>query len=145
MLALLPLLLQSATTPPMPDLPACTFDRPARLVTRKADLPADARAELDRLFQASAGIAEANAFFESTDSITTNAPHHRFLRAYRIDDAWLIWFESGGIVLSRAMLALRPLRGDDGRIGLHADPGSHFSGDLCASSRAYLMGARSAG
>ena len=143
MLVLLPLLFQTSPVPPMPQLPACSFDRPAMLVERKADLPADVIAELERLFRRGKGIAEANSFFETSDAPITDAPQTRFLRAYQLDDHWIIWFEPGGAVPT--MLVLAPSRGDDGKIGLYAQPGSHFMGDLCVASHAYLMGVRSAG
>lgn len=140
------LLLQAAAIPPMPDLPTCTFDRPATVVARKAELPPEAVAELDRLFKFNRGIVEAGLYFEASDSVLVpNAPRARFLRAYGVGEIWFIWYEVGGIGLQRNVIALMPLRGDDGQIALRAAPGSNFSGDLCAASKGYLSGARSAG
>jgi len=143
---LLSLLLQVTPIPDTPEPPACSFERSATLVTRKTDLPAAAIAELDRLFETAHGIAEASDYFEVTDSVSvSDAPRARFLRAYGVGELWFVWFERGGIGLSRHVFALGPRRGDDGKIGLHALPGSYFAGDLCAASRAYLAGVRSAG
>ncbi|AQR74484.1 hypothetical protein [Sphingomonas sp. LM7] len=143
---LLSLLLQASPIPAMPAFPACSFDQTAKLVERKTDLPATAAAELERFFQGTQGIAEAGDYFESTDNIRfSDAPRARFVRAYGVGKFWFVWFERGGIGLSRQVVALGPWRGDDGKIGLYTLPGSHFSGDLCAASKAYLAGVRNAG
>jgi len=124
-------------------LPPCDFDQPALLVERMADLPPGAVAAFDAMFGDDRGTAEAGAYFESTDYIQTPAPRRRFIRAYRIGETWIIWYERGGIVLSEGMVALYPRSGDDGVVALQVMPGSLFGGDLCASSKAYLAGARS--
>ncbi|MBO9621762.1 MAG: hypothetical protein J7500_03525 [Sphingomonas sp.] len=135
---------QAPPIPPMPNLSPCAFERPARLVERKDALPAEAIQELDRLFRSNKGIAEAGAYFEASDSIQIpDAPRSRFLRAYLVGDTWFIWFETGGIGLSRQVVALQPRRRDDGVVQLYAVPGSLFSGDLCAAGKAFLAGVRS--
>jgi hypothetical protein len=142
----LSLLLQATPIPAMPEFPACSFDRPAKLAERKTDLPAAVIAELERLFRSAHGIAETGDYFEATDNIRfSDAPRARFIRAYGVGAYWFVWFERGGIGLSQHVVALGPWRGDDGKIGLYALPGSFFSGDLCAASKAYLGGVRSAG
>ncbi|TGX54718.1 hypothetical protein E5A73_04465 [Sphingomonas gei] len=67
------------------------------------------------------------------------------MRAYRVGAIWFVWYEVGGIALQRNVVALMPQRGDDGRTALRLAAGSHFSGDLCAASRAFLAGVRSVG
>ena len=123
--------------------PPCTFDQPATLVERMADLPPGVMAAFDAMFGDDRGTAEAGAYFESTDYVQTPAPRRRFIRAYRIGEVWIIWYERGGIVLSEGMVALGPRYGDNGVVALQGVPGSNFGGDLCASSKAFLAGARS--
>jgi hypothetical protein len=134
------------SAPAMPEFPECRFDRTARLVERLADLPAPVRSEMGRLFESAGGIADAGDYFEASDSAISNAPTARFLRAYFVQDSWLIWFERGGVGLGRHMMAMAERRDDKtGGLVMRTVPGSHFATDLCAGSKAYLMGARSAG
>ncbi|MFZ5747052.1 MAG: hypothetical protein ACOY45_05265 [Pseudomonadota bacterium] len=132
-------------TPPMPDLPACSRGASWQMVARKADLPPDVLAVLDTSFAQTHGIAEAGSDFEAGDSIVTDFPQARFLRAYRIGNQWFIWFERGGAGLSRYLLGIGDVPAGSGRHETGVLPGSHFTGDLCAGMRACLAGARSAG
>jgi hypothetical protein len=128
------------------NLPPCAFDGGAVLVERKGDLPTEASLEIERLFAPIGGIAEAGTFFESSDAATTDAPSARFIRAYHIGDVWIIWFERGGVGLSAHTVALEPETDEStGKQVLRAAPGSSFQGDLCAGSKAFVAGARSAG
>ena len=130
----------------MPRFAPCKFRKRAILVERKSDLPPAALLELTRLFVSIGGIADAGEFFESSDAPTSNAPTARFIRAYFVQSTWFIWFERGGIALTRSTVALTETRDDKtGPTVLRATPGSHFVGDLCAGSNAFLSGARSAG
>ena len=126
-------------------LPPCTFDQPATLVERMADLPPGVisafDAGFDGRFGGNRGTAEVGADFESTDDIGTWAPRRRFIRAYRIGEVWIIWYEQGGVERTRRMVALAAVRGGDGDGALRALSDSHFGGDLCLASKAYLAGA----
>jgi hypothetical protein len=135
------------TIPNKPEVAPCRFATPARLVSRKAELPGAARAALDGLFQPVNGIAEADAFFESSDAISArHGPRARFLRAYYVQGTWLIWFERGGIALMRNVVALIERKDSaTGQSDFQMEAGSVLTGDLCAASKAFLAGVRSAG
>lgn len=134
------------SAPPAKQLPSCVFEGGAALIERKADLPAEASSELDRLFAQIGGIAEAGQFYESSDVQMTKGPKARFIRAYHVGDLWFVWFERGGIGVSSYTLALAPsLEDASGRKVLKMAPGSSFQGDLCAGSKAFIAGARSGG
>ena len=136
----------SPSAPPMPQYPPCDFGQPARLVERMAALPAPVRAELERLFATANGIAEAGAFFESSDAYSGNPPTARFIRAYFVADTWFVWFERGGIGVERNVVALAETDDRDTRTRVvRAVPGSLISTNLCAGSKAFLTGARSVG
>lgn len=138
--------MQDRLVPEMPRFAPCKFEQRAILVERKSELPPEALLELTRLFAPIGGIADAGEFFESSDAATSNAPTARFIRAYFVQNTWFIWFERGGVALTRSTVALTETHGEKtGTTVLRAAPGSHFSGDLCAGSNAFLSGARSAG
>lgn len=136
----------NAATPDRPKLPACSFDGGAALVERKSAMPPEALSEVERLFAPIGGIADKDEFFEASDAPTTKAPTARFIRAYHVRDIWIVWFERGGIGLSSQTVALVPtLDPTSRRMVLRAAGGSSFQGNLCAGSKAFLAGARSAG
>lgn len=142
---LLSLLLHAAPIPAMPEFPACSFEQSAKVAARKTDLPAAALAEVEGFLQGTQGIAAGDYFDSSGSFRISDTPRARFVRAYGVGKLWFVWFERGGIGLSRQVVALGPGHGDDGEIGLYALPGSHFSADLCAASEACLARVRSAG
>lgn len=130
--------------PPRPDLPPCSFAGPAQQVDTLAALPAQVRAELLRALAAGGGLAEAGEAFTRTDVVHDRSlPRRRFARAYLTGDTWFVWFEQGGFAYNLTMVALVRPRG--AASGYRAVPGSRFTGNLCAASRAFLAGARSTG
>lgn len=136
-----------ASNPAPPNLPACTFDMPARRVDKLSDLPGPIRAEVNRFFSAaSGGLAEAGTRFIPTDYIDDpTVPRRRFIRAYFVRDVWFIWYEQGGFASNYMMVALTRQAAEEGPARHLAMPGSRFVGNLCAGSKAFLNGARSAG
>lgn len=132
--------------PPMPKVPECGFSKPVKQVASMTDLPEQVRAELVRFFASSGGLADANSEFNSTDVVEdTSVPRLRFIRAYLTEDVWFVWWEAGGVGRGLNTLALKRGRGK-GREqeAYRAEPGSIFTGDLCAGSKAFLAGARAA-
>ena len=132
--------------PDLPIVPACTFARPAKEVRSPHDLPEQVRMEVVRFFESGGGLADADGMFNSTDVIDAeNVPHRRFLRAYLIDNVWLIWWEMGGHAHGVNTLALiRRHQAGGGPPLYSAVPGSIFTGNVCAGSEAFLAGARAA-
>jgi hypothetical protein len=132
--------------PSMPNVPECSFTKPFRQVGSMADLPEQVRAELVGFFAGSGGLADANGEFNSTDvAENKRVPRARFVRAYLTEDVWFIWWESGGVGRGLNTLALKQGRGKGSEVeAYHAEPGSIFTGDLCAGSKAFLAGARAA-
>ena len=133
--------------PEMPNLPQCTFTSPAKEVRSLAELPEEVRTEVMRFFKGGGGIADTDGEFNSTDYIDDEAvPRVRFIRAYLTKDVWFVWWEAGGIVHNLNTLALTRQRDEGGGSPVfRAAPGSGFTGDLCAGSKAFLTGARAAG
>ena len=151
------LLLSLAQTPPVKteawkerhfprpfEAPACVFTKPSKEVASLNDLPVQVRWEVMRFFTAGGGIADVDGEYNSTDFIDDGSvPRRRFIRAYLTEDVWLIWYERGGIIRGGNTLALTRQRDGDGVATIfRATPGSGFSGDLCAGSKAFLSGAR---
>jgi hypothetical protein len=146
-------LLQTAVADPgrkerhFPDalpLPRCRFEQPARLATSMARLPEQVRAEIERFFAAGGGIADVDGEYNSTDYVDdSRVPRRRFIRAYFVQNVWLVWWEAGGFVRRAGTLALTARPGSHDRpVTFAASPGSMFTGDLCIGSKAFLMGAR---
>lgn len=131
--------------PEMPNIAPCLFDEPDLRVERKSGLPPEVLAGVVRAF-APTRIADAGEYFESTDVVSGKYPQARFLRAYFVRDTWFLWYERGGIALSRFSIAFIQMRDAETRTMVWAPaPGSLFVNNLCAGAKAYLLGARSAG
>ena len=131
--------------PEMPSVAPCVFDEPDLRVERKSGLPSEVLAGVAKAF-APTGIADAGEYFESTDVISGKYPRARFLRAYFVRDTWFLWYERGGIALSRFSIAFIQMRDARTRAMVWAPaPGSMFVDNLCAGTKAYLSGARSPG
>ncbi len=131
--------------PEMPSIAPCVFDEPDLRVERKSGLPPEVLAGVAKAF-APIGIADVGEYFESTDVISGKYPQARFLRAYLVRDTWFLWYERGGIALSRFSIAFVQMRDANTRIMVWAPaPGSLFVDNLCAGTKAYLAGVRSAG
>jgi hypothetical protein len=126
------------------EAPGCAFSRPSKEVGSLKDLPPQVRSEVMRFFTAGGGLADRNGEFNSTDFIDDRrVPSRRFIRAYLTEDVWFIWYEQGGFVRNTNTLALTRQRDGDGIATIfRATPGSGFTGDLCAGSKAFLSGAR---
>jgi hypothetical protein len=132
--------------PDMPVLPACGLGKGAGMSVSIANLPKEASSELLRYFKSGGGIAEADGAYNSTDVVDGKIPRYRFIRAYHVKDYWIIWYERGGIVTGQMTLALEPDKvAKDGRHNYRTMPGTALSGNLCAATKALLIGVRSGG
>jgi hypothetical protein len=137
--------LASAAHAEAPLLPTCELGDRVALVERLDQLPADARAGLQHGFAVAHGIAEVGAPFAASDSTPGNLPEARFIRAYRAGDTWMVWFERGGVGLGTHTVALGYRTDEAGNRSIGLMPGGSFAGDLCAGTKAYFAGVRSAG
>lgn len=126
------------------EVPACTFAKPSKEIASLNGLPSQVRSEVLRFFSNGGGIANVDGEFNSTDYVEDRSvPRRRLIRAYFTEDVWLIWYEQGGFGRSANTLALTRQRDGDGVATVYrATPGSGFSGELCAGSKAFLLGAR---
>jgi hypothetical protein len=133
---------EDRVVPAVPDLRPCVLEHGSVQVRRKAVLPREVTIELDRLMADARGVAEAGEYFENTDAPVSSAPSARFIRAYHVRNVWFIWLERGGY----QTVALAPRHdATTGASTFRVVPGSHFVGDLCAGTKAFFLGARSAG
>lgn len=139
-----PIVWKERNQPDMPRLSRCEFRERASEASSFGALPRQVAAELARFFGPAGGLADAGGAFNSTDVVEDRGvPQRRFVRAYLVRDVWLIWYEHGGIGHHLHTLALTKARdGASGATVFRATPGSNFTGDLCAGSRAFLAGAR---
>lgn len=129
----------------LPPPPECAFEGGATRFDSLAALPEHVRAAIGRLFEPWKGMADAGVPYRWGDvfSSTDPMPRTRFVRAYRAGGTWFLWYDAGGFGIMRQTLALveeRDPHTDQMRAG--GLPGSRFSGDLCAGSKAFLAGAR---
>lgn len=126
------------------ETPACIFAKPSKEIASLKGLPIQVKSEVMRFFSNGGGIADIDGEFNSTDYVEDRSvPGRRFIRAYLTEDVWFIWYEQGGFGRSANTLALTRKRDADGVATIYrATPGSGFSGDLCAGSKAFLLGAR---
>ncbi len=132
----------------LPKPPACEFAGGAVQVDRLSDLPPHVRIAVDRLFAPMNGMAEAGRPYNWTDVIASSdlSPRTRFVRAYFTGNIWFIWYDAGGVGIMRQTIGIGEFRDPQtGRLTAGGLPGSRFSGDLCAGSKAYLAGVRSIG
>jgi hypothetical protein len=130
--------------PDVPVLPACNLGRGATIAHSIASLPKAASTEISRFFRAGGGISEADGSYNSTDVTGDGVPQRRFLRAYHVQNYWIIWYERGGFVTGRVTLALELDKAAKGGAEVYqAMPGTVLSGDLCAATKALLVGVRS--
>ncbi|MBY9063155.1 hypothetical protein K7957_09435 [Sphingomonas yunnanensis] len=83
-------LLATATAAP----PRC--GAPGAAIETMRALPAAARLELSR-YLADGGIADAGQRHDAIDVRHPGVPRHRFVRADRWGDEWVVRYESGGI------------------------------------------------
>jgi hypothetical protein len=94
-------LLATATVPPR------CGPRAVAVETMRA-LPAAARLELTR-FLATGGIADAGQRHDPIDVRHPGVPRHRFVRADRRGDVWIVRYESGGIAARWDSVTLLPV------------------------------------
>lgn len=153
-IAITSILASTITSSPEADMPVsmgsrnseCAFGQPAILASSIRELPDTVGSELQRFFEPVGGMADAEQAFNSTDqAVYRAAPQRRFIRAYFVRDVWLVWYEHGGFAYHLQMLALtrQPARSGNQHV-FRAAPGSSFTGDLCAASKAFLAGVRAA-
>ncbi|MHC9419086.1 hypothetical protein ACYZX9_10890 [Sphingomonas citri] len=71
-------------------------------------LPAAARLELSR-YLAPGGIADAGQRHDAIDVRHPGVPRHRFVRADRRGDVWIVRYESGGIAARWDSVTLVPV------------------------------------
>lgn len=90
-------------------LPGCSI-RGNAVETMRA-LPAAARLELTR-YLAPGGIADAGQRRDAIDVLHPGVPRHRFVRADRRGDLWVVRYESGGIAARWDSVTLVPIAGD---------------------------------
>lgn len=93
-------------TMPAPPPPRCGA-RGVAIETMRA-LPAAARLELTR-FLAAGGIADAGQRHDAIDVRQPGVPRHRFVRADRRGDVWIVRYESGGIAARWDSVTLVPI------------------------------------
>ncbi len=129
--------------PDVPAVPACRLG-PGRPIGRIVDLPGDVQAELRRFYGPVGGMSDAGGMFNPTDVIDRSVPTRRFVRAYHVGSTWIIWYESGGGYHDLQTIALRPRPSDGGKgMTLTVEPGTSFTGNLCAASKGMLRGVKS--
>lgn len=129
--------------PEMPRLPPCALQDASVVMTLTA-LPEPLAVEIQRFFESIGGMSDAGGPYNSTDVIDGKVPRSRFLRAYRVGNAWIIWFEKGGFVSGPRTLAFRENKQvRAGERAYQAMPGTFFSGELCMATKAILAGVRS--
>lgn len=130
----------------MPKLAPCEFGQPAQQTLLLEALPKEIQSELSRFFGPAGGLVDANGAFNRTDVIDDpKVPQRRFVRAYFVQNTWLIWYEHGGFGYHLHTLALtRWPGGRSDQANYRATPESSFTGDLCVGSKAFLAGARAA-
>ncbi|MBB3693937.1 hypothetical protein [Sphingomonas sp. BK580] len=104
-------LLIAALLATMPASPRCGARGPA-VETLRA-LPAAARLELSR-YLTPGGIADAGQRHDAIDVRHPGVPRHRFVRAERRGNEWIVRYESGGIAARWDSVTLVPVV-DDGR------------------------------
>ena len=136
--------LSKAPTAPMRHLPVCALTGANAVASSLAELPSGAVAELQRFFGPAHGLADAGQDYNATDvTDDPNRPWRRFLRAYRVGESWIVWYEHGGIAHHSQVIALR-LSNGSGAGTYSMIPGSNLNGDLCSASEAILKGVRAA-
>lgn len=84
--------------------------RGAAVETMRA-MPAAARLELSR-FLATGGIADAGQRHDAIDVRHPGVPRHRFVRADRRGDVWVVRYESAGIAARWDSVTLVPVVAD---------------------------------
>ena len=89
--------LKERNHPDMPILPACDLGKKAKVATYIASLPKEVSAELARLSRSVGGVSEANCPYNSTDVVDGRVPTRRFIRAYHVQNNWIVWYEHGGL------------------------------------------------
>ncbi|WP_380785162.1 hypothetical protein [Sphingomonas sp. R86521] len=130
--------------PDMPILPACDLGNQADIADSIASLPKEVSVELARFSKSGGGISEANGPYNGTDVVDGSVPTRRFIRAYHVQNKWIVWYEHGGLVTGIVTLGLELDNSTkDGRRAYRAMPGTVLSGDLCAATKALLAGVRS--
>ncbi len=97
-------LLAAATAPPRCGTPDAA---PDAVVGTMRTLPAAVRLALSH-YLAPGGIADAGQRHDAIDVRHPGVPRHRFVRAERRGDAWVVRYESGGIAARWDSVTLVP-------------------------------------
>jgi len=103
-------LLLAALLATMPAPPPPCGARGAAVEMMRA-LPAAARLELSR-YLAPGGIADAGQGYDAIDVRHSDVPRHRFVRADRRGNEWVVRYESGGIAARWDSVTLVPVAVD---------------------------------
>ena len=131
--------------PDMPVLPRCDLGSGTTIADSIKALPTDVVGELTRFFEATIPMSDAGGPFNSTDVVDGRVPNRRFLRAYRTERYWVIWYELGGRISGPRTIALHRNPARTNRAAMfQIAPGTAFAGDLCIAAKAILSGVRSA-
>jgi hypothetical protein len=155
LLALLSAMLQSAplspsawkerNQPDTPNMPACELGEGVLVMESIKTLPHDGEAAVRRSFGPH-GLSDAGGPFNSSDVISSqSAPQtRRFLRAYQVQAYLVVWYEKGGGMAAgpRTVAFMRRGRSTETASDYEMIPGTIFSGDLCAATKAILVGVR---
>jgi hypothetical protein len=89
-------------------------------------------------------MAEPGAAFNPVD--VGSGPHHRFLRAGSYGNTLFVWYEHGGLGYHRHVAFFSPVASSDPP-STSLRPfmlGSFVSEDLCAATKAFIIGVRPA-
>ncbi len=146
------LTLQAAALPPdtwkernHPDMPivsACKIGHETP-VSKFSKLPVAVRVELNRFFGPVGGLSEADGPFNSSDVVNGKVPSRRFIKAYHLGNAWVIWYERGGFFHNLQTIELASQANDrDKGNTLRVQPATTFIGDLCTATKAIVGGVR---
>jgi hypothetical protein len=131
--------------PEEPVLQPCELGKATTITHTFAELPGDVALELARFFDTTPAMSDKGGLFNSTDVVDGNVPPRRFLRAYQRGDYWVIWYERGGGLASgpRTIALRRSSEQGSQAIRFDVAPGTSFTADLCAATKATLAGVRS--
>lgn len=129
--------------PDRPVLPSCALAGGATIADSIQQLPEGVSRELARFFGDKAAMSDTGEPFNSTDVVDGVVPQRRFVRAYQAGRYWVIWYEHGGIGYAVKTIALRQTEASGDRTDFQTLPGTTFTGDLCAATKAMVSGVRS--
>ena len=132
--------------PDLPVFPDCEIAADATVALSLKDIPADVAAELTRYFNTAVPMSDAGGPFNSTDvDEGLPVPRQRFVRAYKSERVWVIWYELGGRARGSRTIAVEQtsINGKQAP-SFRVDPGTALTGNLCVATKAILSGVRSA-